>query len=165
MRIVSGTFFLVCIVALHADAQQTISSHGSASGQALAYAPGPALTPLLERVRTLRIAEYRVGIADTPGEFYGLSRRVLAAGSARDFEAMLRDGNAMVRVMGAICLAQVVDHAAYVEATAGVQQDESVVAVTNGCVLEARRRVGGVVEEIIAGRFFRHGEVRWGAIR
>lgn len=163
--IVAGLVALVSAGAAQNTAPQANSAVWPAGSRLSAYAPSGALAPLLNRVRAVPSVEYRVGYGDEPGEFFRLSRRLLAAGEAADFEAMLRDADAKVRVMGAICLAQVVDRQAYVAATAGLAEDAEEVTVTNGCVRSARRTVGGLMREITSGRFFRHGEAEWGISR
>lgn len=61
----------------------------------------------IERARGLdRIESAAIGDGGETGDFYYLMQVLIAEGSLADFEAMLRDAEPAVRVMGMACLAQ-----------------------------------------------------------
>lgn len=115
----------------------------------------------VRRARTLEKATYKAGYGMAPGEFYHLTRECLRYGSAEDLRRLLKDEKAIVRVLGLICLAQVVERDEFAAIVRGMKDDRGRVIYTNGCILDVEGSVGEIAESLAEGRFFVMPEYGW----
>jgi hypothetical protein len=108
---------------------------------------------IVKRVRSIEIiGGSATGFLLAPGEFFKLSKECLKYGTVEDFKELLKDENAVVRVMGLVCLAQSAP-ARYAELAKAHSDDNVQVSYIIGCVIH-RATVGQISQRLVNNPYF-----------